>query len=482
MVQQKSLVTGDKPEIVVDEANGDFRLMGWERAEVLVKVEGDLTLQQSDDQVVHLRCDGDAVVRIPIGANLTMNQAHGDARIKSINGRVHLGDMSGDLAVRHVGEISLNSHTGDVSIKHVAGDLSVATINGDFTLHDAHNIQIDNVAGDLSVRGIQGNAMIGNTSGDVSIESAQGNIAIGNSSGDVSVASVQGNVAIGDTGSDLSVSGVQGNVTLGSTGGDASLQGVHGQVNTGHISGDLTAQAVYSITAEASGDATVALVNPVGNSTVKTSGDITARFAPNANVSVNITSAASSITVSAPGGARTIEESTYVLKLGNGDVQMALDADGDVSVMSDAPENAGRRADAGSSPFDFDFNFDFDPGLGALSGLGDRIAQRARETAERATAEVQAKVQAKVERATRKAEEQAQRVERRFGWSSRHARNDEGRRPPTPPAPPRPAPIPPQQDPVSDEERMMILRMLEQKKITAAQAEQLLSALTGKGA
>jgi hypothetical protein len=45
-------------------------------------------------------------------------------------------------------------------------------------------------------------------------------------------------------------------------------------------------------------------------------------------------------------------------------------------------------------------------------------------------------------------------------------------RPPTPPEPPR--------EPVSDEERLAILRMLEQKKITVEQAEQLLAALTGK--
>ena len=51
---------------------------------------------------------------------------------------------------------------------------------------------------------------------------------------------------------------------------------------------------------------------------------------------------------------------------------------------------------------------------------------------------------------------------------------------PTPPVPPIP-PTPPS-EPVSEEERMMILRMLEQKKIGLDDAEKLLSALEGKEA
>ena len=50
--------------------------------------------------------------------------------------------------------------------------------------------------------------------------------------------------------------------------------------------------------------------------------------------------------------------------------------------------------------------------------------------------------------------------------------------PPVPPVPP--APPAPLADPVSEEERLMILRMLEQKKISLAEAETLLSALEGK--
>jgi hypothetical protein len=52
-----------------------------------------------------------------------------------------------------------------------------------------------------------------------------------------------------------------------------------------------------------------------------------------------------------------------------------------------------------------------------------------------------------------------------YGWQS----------PPQPPVPP----APPKRNPVSDEERMLILRMVEQGKISVEQAEKLLAALNG---
>jgi hypothetical protein len=58
--------------------------------------------------------------------------------------------------------------------------------------------------------------------------------------------------------------------------------------------------------------------------------------------------------------------------------------------------------------------------------------------------------------------------------ASRHGRHNWNIRIPTPPTPPTPP-----GEPVSEDERLMILRMLEQKKITMEQAEELLSALEG---
>ena len=103
----------------------------------------------------------------------------------------------------------------------------------------------------------------------------------------------------------------------------------------------------------------------------------------------------------------------------------------------------------------------------------DHIMQRARESSERATARSQAKMrraQKKLERklaaAKRKAELRAKAAERR----SQSGKNFEW-----PPPSEEPA-----QGIISDEERLMVLRMLEEKKINLEEAEQLLAVLEGK--
>ena len=123
-----------------------------------------------------------------------------------------------------------------------------------------------------------------------------------------------------------------------------------------------------------------------------------------------------------------------------------------------------------------------------------------------ATERAQEKINRKIDSATRRATRQAEKFGRREGFMGPGGPFGEdwnGPVPPEPPTPPEPpmAPVRPQapeapvaprapfatarpvsapaprQEPVSSEERMAILRMLEQKKITAEQAAQLLAAM-----
>ena len=76
----------------------------------------------------------------------------------------------------------------------------------------------------------------------------------------------------------------------------------------------------------------------------------------------------------------------------------------------------------------------------------------------------------KTEHKMRRAEHKARRAERQAEKrAERHKSKFRGIRPPYSPKPPV--------APVSEDERLLILKMLEEKKITAAEAEKLLSAL-----
>ncbi len=107
----------------------------------------------------------------------------------------------------------------------------------------------------------------------------------------------------------------------------------------------------------------------------------------------------------------------------------------------------------GSSNWGPDFDF------------SDRFRDRIREKVERATH----RAEERIHRAEEKANQHA-RFRSHFAATGRWGSDDSANTA-------RPAPA---SEPVSEEERMTILRMLQEKKITSEQAEKLLSALEGK--
>ena len=106
----------------------------------------------------------------------------------------------------------------------------------------------------------------------------------------------------------------------------------------------------------------------------------------------------------------------------------------------------------------------------------ERIMAQARQVSERETTRAQEKMrraQEKLERKLEAAQRQREKAaDRRTRGAGRQSWSFDWPSPPPAPAPPK--------EPVSDEERLMILRMLEQKKITLEEAEQLLAALEDK--
>ena len=91
---------------------------------------------------------------------------------------------------------------------------------------------------------------------------------------------------------------------------------------------------------------------------------------------------------------------------------------------------------------------------------------------------IAARIARRSEDAARKAEQHVQSAMNRVEWSmGRRSRWDNIPGVPTPPPPLRPEP---ESKPVSDEERLMVLRMVQEKKISVEEAEKLLKALEGR--
>jgi hypothetical protein len=325
-----------------------------------------------------------------------------------------------ELTLQQNGETVSFSCTDDVSLRIPRdASLSIERVGGDMALRGVlGSIKINEIDNDLSMRDV-GNVSIETIKADFSLRGAKGNLALKSVGGDVSIRDVEGNIALDSVADDLALRGARGNV----------------KVNVGEdvvVYLEPRADGNYSITA---GDDILLVLKPTANVTLSMNGD--------------------EIDVDWPGIENQDDITERVLVLGDGSAKISLNAGGDIRVTSDA--------EAGNSAEDFGnfagMNFDW-------SGFGERISRQV----EQATA-----------RAAKRAEEAARRVERhakrhagRWGGNVKAGRWNWEMGPkgvPIPPSPPS--------EPVAEEERLAVLKMLAEKKITAEQAEQLLNALEG---
>lgn len=419
-MEKKILTTSSSPRVLL-EVSGDLRLKGQDIFEVVAKSDEaeNLTLEGSDDQVT-IRCTSDCSVRLPRASVVQVQAVHGDAAIKALDGELVIDTAGGDLELRNVGSTRVGKVRGDLNAKMADGNFSV-----------------DSVSGDLSAHGMRG---------------------------------------------DFIVSGA-----------------VSGSINLSDVAG--------SARASANGNIVLRLDPAPGHEFEFTAhGNLFCRLPDDTSAEISVPKAAQ-VMVDLPGiHASAPVQAPYALTLGEGDARITLSANGNVVLDTHAPE------------WDME---DFDVEIGSeVNGMADAISQQinqqvdsqvrmiedqlnaqlssltvrlsAAKLSEEQASRIEARAREASERAARRAEERVRRAQERMEQklaaaqrriehkaqvheaASRHGRHSWNIRVPTPPTPPNPP-----GEPVSEDERLMILRMLEQKKISMEQAEELLSALEG---
>ncbi|MBK9928121.1 MAG: hypothetical protein IPP66_22855 [Anaerolineales bacterium] len=353
--------------------------------------------------------------------------------------KIKLDAIGGDISVvGWDGEFIVKGDEDDLSLKQ-NGDVISLSCGGDLALRvpKGASFEIKSVGGDASIRGVTGDFELKEISGDLSIRDA-GSLSIGTIGADLSLRNTKGNVYIKNAHGDVSIRDVDGNVSIDSVADDLALRGARGNINV-NVGEDVVVyldpkpDGAYSVVA---GDDILLVMPSTANATLLVQGD--------------------EIEFDWPGIESEEDATERTVILGNGSAKISLSAGGDVRVSD--------RADAGEFAEEFGnfagLNFDW-------SGFGDRISRQV----EKATAQ-----------AAKRAEEAARRAERHAG---RHARkwkaNVNVGRWNWDITPNAVTPSSRTSEPVSEDERMSILKMLQEKKITAAQAEELLKALEGGG-
>jgi hypothetical protein len=340
--------------------------------------------------------------------------------------------------------------TPKVTIEFIKGDLSLVGWEGEDILlkgdedemqfsQDGEQVNIS-CDDDLSLRVPKAaSVFIKSIGGDASIRGVMGGIELKEVEGDLSIRDVDC-AAIDTIHSDFSLRGAKGHLAVNSVDGDVSIREVDGNVSLESVAADLALRDVRgNISANIAGDVVLYLNPQAGNAYSVTAGDdILLVMPPKANATLTLN--ADEIDIEWKGVANDEDAATRVVTLGDGSAIVTLNAGGDIRVTN--------QSNAGDTAEDFG-NF---AGIGVdWSGFGERISRQVEQATRRAT-----------ERIGRRGGPKVSAGVGRWNWdlSSKGV-----------PMPPKPQ--------ATDEERVMILKMLQDKKITAEEADQLLASLEG---
>jgi len=318
-------------------------------------------------------------------------------------------------------------------------------------------VEGESVGSDLRATNINGGLLIKSVGGDVGLRGV-GKATFETIGGDLHARKQTDDLNVDRLGGDGVVDRISGDVRLRSVGGDLSLRRVDGLV-----------EAVVG------GDAALSFTTLGDKITVNAGGDLSCQLPADASAQVHAT-AGGDVQYQKGIGEEISSEGNVVHKFGKGEIEISLNAGGDIWVGGVEGLNDLDITSLGTS-IASQVESEVEAGLAEMearlealgSGLGtfdsDRIGEQVRRSVSRARRSA-----ARARKRSTRAREKAQRASEkaRRGTSSGRVRVDfdleaGGKR----------------RQAVSDEERLSILRMLEKGNITVDEAEKLLQVLEG---
>lgn len=430
----QTFYTNKAPQITIESCHGDLDIRSWADT-TAVMVKGDDYLVQETEAGLTITSQGDLRLMLPSASSLAVQEAQGDLLIKNVAGDVVLQAAHGDVVLSGLSFAKVGEIHADLSAQNIDGSLSISEIHGDASCRSISQLSIDSIHGDLSASYIVGNVTVSELMGDGSFRTING---------------------------DLHIASGHRDVNLRNLGGKNSVQQIQGDIR---LVGGLSADK-HQLQAE---------------------GDIIVRWPLDAPL--NVTAKGGSISNRLPLKNLQDGETGLTGQLGDGETYLMLETNGSI-ILKDVQMIDEKWEQHKEHEFEFDF-------IAELEGLGERIAQQLNDQMSRITADFELrfgpdfsqkmaeKVAKKAEQAAAKAEAAAEKIARRVEQAAakaeraaqREVHRQTRRERRSAPSAAKAEPAAPKPD--STEEKLKILKMVENGTITAAEAEMLLRALDG---
>ncbi|HHY57196.1 MAG TPA: hypothetical protein GYA08_17375 [Chloroflexi bacterium] len=335
----------------------------------------------------------------------------------------------------------------------------------------------------IAIGDVEGNAAISLILNGVTIDAIEGN-AVVNSVNAVAARQIEGNFTARLIAGDLRVETIEGNAQIAKVGGDIQLGLVEGNLVLDETGGNIEATAEGNVKAQAT-------LAPGQQCTIRAEGGITCEV-PREAGGVFALKAEGHIRVRDLGEERSVRNGVLNFERAPTHARLTLEAEGNILLRGAQPRDFDATEFAGALDEEMalrsveitqQITAQIEAQVNELSRqIDDKLARIG--TNEELASSIQEKVQSAMRRAEEKLADALRKVEQRAQEAESRRRKSPGWvTPPAPPLPPGapkpPAPPKPKRALATDEERMMILRMVEQGKLSVEQAEKLLSALNG---
>jgi len=389
-------------------------------------------------------CNGDLIVR---GWSESGVQVKGEYQVTETTKGIQIeavGNLRLDLPQDAI--LSIDRVRGNLNIKRFSGTASCEFAHGDVLLSQANGGHLGIVQGDLIARNLIGNLNVTEVNGDAVLRVA-GGANFGSIHGDLSARVISGDVTVDTINGDADLRTVDGDVEIKQGFRDINLLGIGGQLHVAGVTGDIRLRGGLS----------------EGEHSLEARGDIVVRWPM--GLPLILSAVGEKIENRLPLEDVVEKSKSLVGRLGvGGGPHLSLASGGRTILREAEPMSEKWSMDGGDMEFDFGVN---------MNEIAARIEAEVNSHLSRVSRDLESKFGAEFsqqinEKIARKMDKASERARRRSEPRGRASGVDFSFGAPEPVA-----------KPVSTEEQLRILKMLESGKITPEEAGMLLEALEG---
>jgi hypothetical protein len=145
---------------VVVRAAGDVCIRGWGQVDMQALCDrGGLVQTQQQNGIVYVVSKSDLCLSVPVGVPVRIEHISGDAFITGLVGRLEVQKVGGDLAVERCGEVNIGVTGGDLLLREIS-----------------QAVVIQKVSGDLNGEALVGGLIVEEVGGDASFQTGKGTL------------------------------------------------------------------------------------------------------------------------------------------------------------------------------------------------------------------------------------------------------------------------------------------------------------------